>query len=51
VRVSQTRPDGNRTTTFWFAVEWQYLPVQIARQKKGREDLRLEIRSLERSAR
>lgn len=50
VRVSQTRPDGNRATTFWFAVEWQYLPVQIARQKKGREDLRLEIRSLERSA-
>lgn len=50
VRVSQTRPDGNRTTTFWFAPELQYLPVQIARQKKGREDLRLEIRSLERNA-
>lgn len=50
VRVSQTRPDGNRTTIFWFAVEWQYLPVRIARQKKGREDLRLEIHSLERSA-
>ena len=50
VRVSQTRPDGNRTTTFWFATELQYLPVRIARQKKGREDLRLEIRSLERSA-
>ena len=50
VRVSQTRPDGNRTTIFWFATELQYLPVRIARQKKGREDLRLEIRSLERSA-
>ncbi len=51
VRISQTRPDGKRTTTFWFAVEQHYLPVRIARQKKGREDLRLEIRSLERSAR
>lgn len=50
VRVSQTRPDGKRATTFWFAVEQQYLPVRIARQKKGREDLRLEIRSLERGA-
>ncbi len=50
VRVSQTRPDGNRTTTFWFAAELQYLPVRIARKKNGREDLRLEIRSLERSA-
>jgi hypothetical protein len=50
VRVSQTRPDGNRTTTFWFAIEWHFLPVQITRQKKGREDLRLEIRSLERRA-
>lgn len=50
VRISQTRLDGNRTTTFWFAAELQYLPVQIARQKNGREDLRLEIRSLERSA-
>lgn len=50
VRVSQTRPDGNRTTTFWFATELQYFPVQIVRRKKGREDLRLEIRTLERGS-
>lgn len=50
VRISQAKLGGTRITTFWFAVELQYLPVQIARQKKGREDLRLEIQALERSA-
>jgi hypothetical protein len=50
VRISQTRADGNRTTTFWFATEWQSLPVQIVRRKKNREDLRLEIRSVERES-
>jgi hypothetical protein len=28
----------------------QYLPVRITRQKKGREDLRLEIRLVERES-
>lgn len=48
VRVSQAQSDGSRITTFWFATDLQYLPVRITRQKKGREDLRLEIRSVER---
>lgn len=48
VRISQAQPGGSRITTFWFATELQYLPVRITRQKKGREDLRLEIRSVER---
>ncbi|MCP5158383.1 MAG: DUF3108 domain-containing protein [Gammaproteobacteria bacterium] len=47
VRISQAQPGGTRLTTFWFAVDLQYLPVRITRQKKGREDLRLEIRSVE----
>jgi len=48
VRISQAQPSGSRITTFWFAPDLQYLPVRITRQKKGREDLRLEIRSIER---
>ncbi|HRF45512.1 MAG TPA: DUF3108 domain-containing protein [Candidatus Competibacteraceae bacterium] len=48
VRISQAQSSGSRITTFWFATELQYLPVRITRQKKGREDLRLEIRSVER---
>lgn len=48
VRINQAQPGGSRITTFWFAPELQYLPVRITRQKKGREDLRLEIRSVER---
>lgn len=48
VRISQAQTGGSRITTFWFAAELQYLPVRITRQKKGREDLRLEIRSVER---
>ena len=43
LRVRQARPDGKRTTLFWFAAQLRYLPVQITRQKDGREDLRLEI--------
>lgn len=50
VRVSQTQSGGNRITTFWFATDLQYLPVRITRLKKGREDLRLEIRSVERGS-
>lgn len=48
MRVSQAQSSGSRITTFWFATDLQYLPVRITRQKKGREDLRLEIRSVER---
>lgn len=48
VRVSQAQSGGSRITTFWFAPHLQSLPVRITRQKKGREDLRLEIRSVER---
>lgn len=48
VRVSYTKPGRTRITTFWFAPELQYLPVRIAQQKKGKEELRMEIRTVER---
>lgn len=50
MRISQAQSGGSRITTFWFATDLQYLPVRITRQKKGREDLRLEIRSVERES-
>ena len=35
-------------TTFWVAPDLQYLPVRIMQEKDGKEDLRMEIRAVER---
>jgi hypothetical protein len=48
VRINQYTPGKTRMTTFWVAPELQYLLVRIAQEKDGKEDLRLEIRAVER---
>ena len=48
MRVSHSKPGKTRITTFWFAPELHYLPVRVAQEKKGKEELRMEIRSVER---
>lgn len=46
--INQYTPGKTRMTTFWVAPELQYLPVRISQEKKGKEELRLEIRAVER---
>ncbi|HXH03089.1 MAG TPA: DUF3108 domain-containing protein [Candidatus Competibacteraceae bacterium] len=46
VRVKQQKPDSTRITTLWFAPELDYLPVQIAQEKKGKEVLRMLIQDV-----
>jgi hypothetical protein len=46
LRVSQSRAGSNRETVFWFAVDFNYLPVQIAQYKKGKEQLRMLINNV-----
>lgn len=48
VRVQQSTSGKSRMTTFWFAPELRYLPVRVAQDKEGKEELRMEIRSVER---
>ncbi len=48
LRVSHSKPGKTRITTFWFAPEMHYLPVRVAQEKKGKEELRMEIRAVER---
>jgi len=48
VRISQSKPGKTRITTFWFAPDLHYLPVRVAQEKKGKEELRMEIRAVER---
>ncbi len=50
VKISQNRPGNSRITSLWFAPELDYLPVQIRQEKKGKEVLRMEIKSVDRSA-
>jgi hypothetical protein len=35
-------------TTFWVAPDLQYLLVRISQEKDGKEELRMEIRAVER---
>jgi hypothetical protein len=46
--VMRKRPHSRKTTTFWHAPEWQFLPVQISRTKDRSETVRLIIRRLTR---
>ena len=48
LRVSHSKPGKTRITTFWFAPAMNYLPVRVAQEKKGKEELRMEIRAVER---
>jgi hypothetical protein len=48
VLISQYTPGKTRMTTFWVAPDLHYLPVRIMQEKKGKEDLRMEIRAVER---
>ncbi len=48
VLINQYTPGKTRMTTFWVAPELQYLPVRIMQEKKGKEDLRMEIRAVQR---
>ena len=48
VLINQYTPGKTRMTTFWVAPDLQYLPVRIMQEKDGKEDLRMEIRAVER---
>lgn len=48
LRISHSRPGKTRITTFWFAPDLHYLPVRVAQENKGKEQLRMEIRTVER---
>ena len=48
VLINQYTPGKTRMTTFWVAPDLHYLPVRIMQEKKGKEDLRMEIRAVER---
>ncbi|MDX1654189.1 MAG: DUF3108 domain-containing protein, partial [Candidatus Competibacteraceae bacterium] len=37
VRITQRKPDSSRITRLWFAPDMEYLLVQIAQERKGRE--------------
>jgi len=46
--VSRQRPQSKKTTTFWYAPELDFLPVQVSRTKDGTEKSRLTIDRLKR---
>ncbi|MFO1423417.1 MAG: DUF3108 domain-containing protein [Candidatus Competibacteraceae bacterium] len=48
VLINQYTPGKTRMTTFWVAPELRYLPVRIMQEKDGKEELRMEIRAVER---
>ena len=48
LRVSRQRPGSSRRIEFWFAVDYDYLPVQVTQYKDGSENLRMMIRELRR---
>ena len=48
VRINQYTPGKTRMTTFWVAPEQHYLLVRISQEKNGKEEVRMEIRAVER---
>ncbi len=48
IRINQYTPGKTRMTTFWVAPDRQYLLARIAQEKDGKEELRMEIRAVER---
>ena len=49
LRINQYTPGKTRMTTFWVAPELQYLPVRIMQEKRGKEEIRMDIRTVERT--
>lgn len=47
-RINQYTPGKTRMTTFWIAPTLQYLLVRIVQEKDGKEEVRMDIRSVER---
>lgn len=47
-RINQFTPGKTRMTTFWVAPDLHYLLVRISQEKRGKEELRMEIRSVDR---
>ncbi|MBZ4192843.1 MAG: DUF3108 domain-containing protein [Candidatus Contendobacter sp.] len=48
IRINQYTPGKTRITTFWVAPDQRYLLARIAQEKDGKEELRMEIRAVER---
>lgn len=48
LRVSRRRSGSSRATTVWFAPSLDYLPIQIAQHKDGKEQLRLRLEAVQR---
>ena len=48
VRINQYTPGKTRMTTFWVAPDRQFLLVQIAQEKDGKEELRMELQAVTR---
>ncbi|RUQ35822.1 MAG: DUF3108 domain-containing protein [Candidatus Competibacteraceae bacterium] len=47
-RINQYTPGKTRMTTFWVAPELQYLLVRIVQEKNGKEEVRMDLRAVER---
>lgn len=48
VRINQYTPGKTRMTTLWVAPDQHYLVARIAQEKNGKEELRMDIRSVQR---
>ena len=48
VRINQYTPGKTRMTTLWIAPDQHYLVVRIAQEKNSKEELRMDIRSVQR---
>ena len=48
IRVFRQRPGSSRAVTFWFARDYDYIPVQVIQHRDGSEKLRMELQSLRR---
>lgn len=46
LRVSRQRASSDNTTILWFAPALSYLPVQISKMEKGKEELRMTLKEL-----
>lgn len=47
IKISRQKPGSNRVTRLWFAPDLDYLLVQIAQTKDGKEVLRMQIKGVE----
>lgn len=47
-KVFRQRPGSSRAVVFWFANDYDYIPVQVIQYRDGSENLRMELRDLQR---